>query len=267
VSVPATIAADDLSAEYRVKGRLGARALRGVSFEVGPGEILGVLGESGSGKSTLARILAGQLERTGPGGYEIKITGGDAYVHGTALRRLSQRKKNRLTFHTAYLAQDANARLERMATVSELIAQPIFARDKHFDRGAAQQRVLTVLDAVSLPLAALDRYPYELSDGQRQRVAIAQSLVLGPNVLIADEPTAGIDVTVRDAVVHVIAQLRRDPEFAAVLVTHDVAVLRQLKATVAVLHRGGVVGYGPIDEVFRDPGHPYVKKLAQALEL
>lgn len=257
----------DLAATYRTSGRPGASALRGVSFDVKAGEVLGVLGESGGGKTTLARILAGELTRKGPGGYDIRISGGDAHVNGIALRTLSRRKRNRLTFHTAYLAQDANDGLERTSTVSELIEQPIYARDKRFDRDAARNRALSVLDSVGLPLAVLEKYPYELSDGQRQRVAIAVSLVLGPNVLIADEPTAGIDVTVRDTVVQVITELRQDPEFAALIVTHDVAVLRQLGATVAVLHDGVIVGYGQLDEVFADPGHPYVARLAKALEL
>jgi ABC-type glutathione transport system ATPase component len=226
-----------------------------------------VLGESGGGKSTLARILAGELRRKGPGGYDIRISGGDAFVNGVALRTMSQGKRNRLTFHTAYLPQDANDRLERTATVAELIQQPIYARDKRFDGQAAQNRALVVLDSVGLPLSVMDKYPYELSDGQRQRVAIARSLVLGPHVMIADEPTAGIDVTVRDTVLNVITRLREDPNFAALIVTHDIAVLRQLGAKVAVLHDGVVVGYGEIDAVFHEPDHPYVAKLARALEL
>ncbi|WP_344778404.1 ATP-binding cassette domain-containing protein [Gryllotalpicola kribbensis] len=229
--------------------------------------MLGILGESGGGKSTLARILAGELARKGAGGYDIRISGGDAYVNGVALRTISQGKRNRLTFHTAYLAQDANDRLERTETVAELLQQPIFARDKRFDAEAAQTRALTVLDAVGLPLAVMEKYPYELSDGQRQRVALARSLVLGPNVLIADEPTAGIDVTVRDTVVRVIEKLREDPQFAALVVTHDLSVLRQLGAQVAIMHDGVIVGYGDIDSVFREPDHPYVAKLARALGL
>ncbi|AYG05515.1 ABC transporter ATP-binding protein [Gryllotalpicola protaetiae] len=257
----------DLSAQYGTKGRVGGYALRGVSFEVRAGEVLGILGESGGGKSTLARILAGELVRKGPGGHDIRISGGDAFVNGVALRTISQVKRNRLTFHTAYLPQDANDRLERTSTVAELIQQPIFARDKRFDPQSAQNRALTVLDAVGLPLAVMDRYPYELSDGQRQRVAFARSLVLGPNVLIADEPTAGIDVTVRDTVLRVITQLRQDPKFAGIVITHDLAVLRQLGAKVAVVHDGVIVGYGEIAAVFGNPEHAYVRKLARALGL
>jgi ABC-type glutathione transport system ATPase component len=259
------IVVHDLSAQYRTSGRVGGYALRGVSFEVRAGEVLGILGESGGGKSTLARILAGELTRKGPGGYDIRISGGDAYVNGVALRTISQAKRNRLTFHTAYLSQDANDRLDRTSPVADLVQQPIYARDKRFDAEAARVRALTVLDAVGLPLAVLEKYPYELSDGQRQRVAIARALVLGPNVMIADEPTAGIDVTVRDTVVQVITRLRQDPGFAGLVVTHDLAVLRQLGAKVAIVHDGVIVGYGEIDEVFAQPDHPYVARLAKAL--
>lgn len=262
----AAIVVNDLSADYRTKGTT-THALRGVSFDVQPGEILGVLGESGSGKTTLARILAGTMRRKGPGGFEVAITGGDATVHGTSLRSLSKRELNRLTFQTGFLEQDANARLDRMERVRELITAPIYARSKRYPREVAAQRAAQLMDAVQLPLALLESYPYQLSDGQRQRVAIAQSLVLGPTALIADEPTAGIDVTVRDAVVSVFNALRGDPEFAAVVITHDVAVLRRLRATVAVMHRGTIVGYGDVNEVFRKPTHPYVAKLAEALEL
>lgn len=261
----APIVVHDLAAQYRTAGRTGGSALRGVSFTVQPGEVLGVLGESGSGKTTLARILAGELVRKGPGGFDVRITGGDAFVGGIALRTLSKAKRNRLTFHTAYLPQDANDRLDRTLTVGELIEQPIFARDKRFDPAAAQTRGLSMLDAVGLPLAVADKYPYELSDGQRQRVALAQSLVLGPDVLIADEPTAGIDVTVRDTVVRAIGKLREDPRFAALIITHDLAVLKQLGATVAVLHDGVIVGYGDIDTVFEQPEHDYVALLGRAL--
>jgi len=262
----APIVVHDLAAEYVTKGRK-TNALRGVTFEVKAGEVLGVLGESGGGKSTLARILAGELRRKGPGGYDIRISGGDAEVGGIALRTLSQRKRNKLTFHTAYLAQDASDRLERGATILDVLQQPILERDKRFDREAARTRALQVLDSVGLPFSVLEKYPYEISEGQRQRAAIARSLILGPNVLIADEPTSGIDVTVRDTVLSVVRRLREDPAFAALIVTHDLAVLRQLGAHVAVLHDGVIVGYGDIDEVFGSPTHPYVAKLGRALAL
>ena len=260
------IVLDDLSAEYPPHGASsGCVALRGISLHVRPDEVLGILGESGSGKSTLARIISA---RTGSEGSPApRITGGDATVMGHSIRKLRSRERGVLTFHVGYLRQDAGARLDRGMTVSDLVAAPIYERDKRFSRREAGVRVASMLDSVQLPLGVLDKYPYELSSGQRQRVAIAQALVLGPSVLVADEPTAGIDVTVRDSVVDLLAQLHGEHDFAAVIVSHDARVLRNATATVAVLQSGSLVGYGTMEEVFTDPTHPYVAQLAEALRL
>ena len=258
------IVLSDLSAEYPAHGAsAGCVALRGISLRVRPGEVLGILGESGSGKSTLARIIAARS--ASDGGASPRISGGDAMVMGYSIRKLTGRERDRLTFHVGYLRQDAGARLDRTSTVAELVAQPIFERDKHFSRREAGVRSASMLDAVHLPLGVLDKYPYELSGGQRQRVAIAQALVLGPALLVADEPTAGIDVTVRDSVVDLLAQLHGLHDFAAVIVSHDARVLRNATATVAVLQSGSLVGYGTMQQVFDEPTHPYVARLATAL--
>nr|WP_298227775.1 ATP-binding cassette domain-containing protein [Gryllotalpicola sp.] len=234
---------------------------------MGPGEILGILGESGGGKTTLARVLAGALRQKGPGGWDLRVTGGEAAVRGVPLRRLSRRGRRALDFSVGFLRQDAATRLTRTRTVADLILEPVYARSRPLARAAGDDRVGRLLIAVGLPLEAAWQYPYELSAGQQQRVAIARSLVLGPNVLIADEPTAGVDATVRDAVLGVIRELQRDPGFAALLVTHDLGVLRALEANVAVLHEGEIVGYGGVDEVFASPAHPFVARLKEALDL
>jgi ABC-type glutathione transport system ATPase component len=123
-----------------------------------------------------------------------------------------------------------------------------------------------MLDTVHLPLSVLGKYPYQLSAGQRQRVALAKALVLGPQVLIVDEPTAGIDATVRDAVIDLLAQLRSHQGFTAVVVSHDLAVLRRATDVSLVLQAGRPVGYGPIEDVLADPSHPFVRGLADALK-
>lgn len=267
---PAPIIIDDLSVEYPPHG-ISRRwtALRGVSLRVEPGEVLGILGGSGSGKSTLARVLGGAgLGGAGLGGdggrIRPAIIGGDAIVAGHRLRSLPARDIKRFTVDVAHLAQDAGATLRPELTVSELIAEPIFLRDRHYDPKAAAMRVATLLDSVHLPLFLLDRYPYELSSGQRQRVAIARALVLGPTVLIADEPTSGIDATVRESIVDLLADLRRQDGFAAVVVSHDVDVLSRATDRIAVLVGGEVVAHGPLLDVLVEARHPYVRELGAA---
>jgi ABC-type glutathione transport system ATPase component len=263
----APIVVSDLSVEYPARGASASCvALRGVSLRVERGQILGLLGASGSGKSTLAQIVAGRAVRDGTASAVPRITGGDARVRGYGIRGLRKRDRDRLTFHVGYLAQDAAATLPASLTIAEIISSPIFERDKHYSARAAGARVATMLDAVHLPMGMMSSYPYELSGGQRQRIALARAIVLAPSVLVADEPTAGIDVTVRAAVVELLGQLRSSQDFAALVVSHDLAVLRHATARIAVLERGAVVGYGDIDTVLSDPTHPYVASLAHTLE-
>lgn len=260
------ISVSDLTAEYPAHGASASCvAVRGVSLRVDRGEILGLLGGSGSGKSTLAKIVAGRAVREGSGSVAPKITGGDAHVRGVGMRHLHNRERTRLTFHVGFLAQDAASTLPSTLTVSEIVSSPIFERDKHYNSSAAGERVAEMLDAVHLPLGLMSKYPYELSGGQRQRVALARTLVLGPSILVADEPTAGIDVTVRSAVIELLGGLRHQQDFAALVVSHDLALLRHATARIAVLDSGALVGYGDIDEVLSRPTHPYVAGLAATL--
>ena len=256
----------DLSIEYPPRGASAAHvALHGVSLRVGPGEVLGLLGSAGSGKSTLARVLSGVAFEAGAEARPV-ITGGDAVVLGTPLRGIHRRKVHELRFHVGYLAQDAAATLPADRTVAEIIGEPILERDHRYNRQALATRVATMVDAVRLPLGFLHKFPYELSGGQRQRVALARALVLGPSLLIADEPTAGIDLTVRDAVAQLISELRDGHTFSAIVITHDLPVLRRIADRIAVLDRGSLVALGTLDEVLDDPSHPYVQALAGALD-
>ena len=261
------IVLDDLSVEYPARGPSPAHvALHGLSFSVAPGEVLGLLGSAGSGKSTLARLLAGvALEARASEGRPL-ITGGDATVLGQSLRGIPKRKLPEYQFHVGYLPQDAASKLPADRTVAEIIGEPILERDHRYNARALATRVATMLDGVRLPLGKLEMYPYELSGGQRQRVALARALVLGPSVLIADEPTAGIDLTVRDVVAQLIGDLQREHTFSAVIISHDLPVLRSTAKRIAVLDRGRLVAIGTIDEVLDDPSHPYVKALAGALD-
>lgn len=261
----AAVQAKDLSIHYRSRDvRSRFLAVAGVSFDIAHGEILGLVGDSGSGKSTLAATVALQAGRgQSEVGYP-EICGGSVTVLGTELRGISSRKRDHLQLKVGYLAQDGAELLDARLTVAENVAEPIYSRDRRFSSREAGIAVATLIDAVRLSLGLMTRYPYELSSGQRQRVALAKSLVLEPQVLVADEPTRGVDVTVRTGVLDVIRQLQAERDFSALVVSSDLSVTSYLVDRVVVLHRGTIIGIGPIDQVLDDPIHPYLKDLAQS---
>lgn len=257
--VPSDIAvlADDLTLVY---GRDETPAINGVSFQLAAGQTLGLIGEAGSGKSTLARAVASQ---TAPGEREAPvIAGGRLTVLGRELRS-SRRQRDGLALHIGYLPQDGGSSLQPHLTVGENVAEPIFQRDKRYDRLEAGAAVAKLVDAVRLPLSVMEKFPHELSRGQRQRIALARSLVLEPELLVADDPTMGVDVLVRGPILQVVAELQQEYGFSALIVGHDLRELRTVVDRIAVLHAGLIVGYGSVDEVLAKPLHPYVRRLAE----
>ena len=266
VNGPAVVA-DDVSIEYRGgRGSAPIRAVDGVSLTVRQGEILAVLGESGSGKSTFAAAVAGQLGATGEGegAHRRHITGGELTVLGEHVRGLrpSSRKAARLTGRIGYLPQDGADRLSPDLTVGEAIAEPIYMRDRRFDRKEAGLLVARLVDAVHLPLGVMRLNTWELSSGQRQRVALARALVLEPQLLVADEPARGVDVLVRQSVLEALTNLQRGRQFSAIVVSSDLREARALADRVAIMSEGRVVGLGTFDEVLDNPVDPYVRTLA-----
>lgn len=262
----AIVSARDLSVHYRARNAASySLALSGVSFDIAPGEVLGLIGESGSGKSALALTVAGQAGRSQDGVPE--ISGGSLSVLGTKVRGISERRRNRLTLGVGYLSQDGAVRLNPRLSVAENIAEPIFQRDRRFSTKEASAAVATVVDSVQLSLGLTNRMPHELSSGQRQRVALARALILDPRLLVADEPTRGVDATVRSSVLDVIHELQRERGFSAMIVSSDIAVIDRVADRVAVLHQGIIVGLGTFDSVLADPMHPYVRGLAEARQL
>ena len=248
----------DLSAGYAGHGPSPAcTALAGVSVRLEPGEVLGVLGSAGSGKSSLLRLLSGRADAAPP-----VITGGSATVEGRRLGRMSRRRRAEHGFHVGYLSQSAGRELAADRTAAETIAEPILSRDRRFNRVEAGRRVAELVEAVDLPLSVMDAYPYELSGGQRQRVALAAALVLGPRILLADEPVAAVDPGAAAAVIDLLGRLRRTPGFSAVIVNHDPRLLRRVADRILVLDEGRMIGYGPIETVLEAPTHPYVRALA-----
>lgn len=259
------VSAHDLGIHYESRNAASYhRAVDGVTFDIAPGEVLGVVGEAGSGKSTLAHAVAclagqGSLDDGVP-----QICSGTLSVYGENLRHVSKRRRDRLTLRVGYLAQDGALALSPRLTAGENVAEPIYQRDRRFNQRDASAAVATLIDAVHLPLTVLGKLPHELSSGQRQRVALARALILEPTLLVADEPTRGIDATVRSGVVGVLVELQQERNFSALVVSSDLEVVSRLAHRVAVLHQGVLIGIGPLDELLTSPTHPYLQSLAAA---
>ncbi len=255
----AAVRAEDLTLVYGRRPDIPP-AVDGVSFAIPRRGILGLVGEAGSGKSTLAKAVAGLVAPAVRGGPIIR--GGSLQVLRRELRDASKRMRDAFTLQVGYLPQDAGTALVPHYTVGENVAAPIYERDRHFDRLEAGGAVAELIDAVRLPLSVMEKFPHELSRGQRQRVALAKSLILEPTLLVADDPTMGVDVLVRGRILTVIADLQREREFSALVIGHDLRELRSITDRIAVMHSGAIVGIGQMDEVLAAPTHPYVRALA-----
>jgi len=254
----AVIVTRDLTAGYA--GPVRFDAVRGVDLRVEPGELVGVVGETGAGKSTLARVLAGRAGRRA-GERGPRVFGGSASVLGLRVEHPGRRAARVLDAQIGYLPQHAGRTLTPGLTVAENVTRPLFELDRRVDRREAGARAAELVDAVQLPLGILARYPWELSAGQRQRVAIAQSLILRPTLWIADEPTSSVDVATRGPVLDTLLELHAERVFSAVIVSHDAAVMHRTTNRVVVLHRGVAIAAGTAEQVLADPIHPYVRGL------
>ena len=261
-SVELAVSARDVSMMYRSNHERPYLAVRGVSLEVAAGDLVGITGESGAGKSTLALAIAGLAG--GAGDTIPRVCGGQLEVLGTHVRGIGRRGRDQLTLRVGFLRQDAAERLSPLLTVAENVAQPIYQRDRRFSVAEAADAVATVIDAVRLPLGLMNRLPYQLSSGQRQRVALARAIVLEPALLVADEPTRGVDATVREEVLDALRDLQRDRGITAIVVSSDIAVLTRIASRIVVMQHGMIVGLGDIDSLTMAPENDYLKGLARA---
>lgn len=262
------VSASDVTIEYPGgRGHSPHRAVDGVSFAIVRGELMGLVGETGSGKSTFAQTVAGGVGRGLSGEDVPRIVGGSLTVLGQELRRLGRRGRTRLGHDVGYLPQGAGRLLLPGHTIAENVGDPILARDKDYDRRELGARVAELLDSVQLPLKVMGLFPHEISSGQRQRVAIARSLIHRPILWVADEPTAGVDVTARGPVLDTILELQSEHDFSALIVSHEAAVTARVTDRVAVLQGGHLVGLGRLDDVLENGVHPYVRGLAEEYRL
>jgi oligopeptide/dipeptide ABC transporter ATP-binding protein len=247
-----------LCKRFPVAGRRGSwlHAVDDVSFSVAPGESLGLVGESGCGKSTLVRLLA-RLHDPSEG--RIVFDGEDlAAIPAARFARLPQRAGIQLVF------QDPTDSLNPRYTARETIAEPCRLLGG-LDAAAANARVDEVATQVGLPLALLSRFPHQLSGGQKARVGIARALAPRPRLLILDEPTAALDVSVQAVVLQLLDRLRRELGLTTIFVSHDLNVVRLLTDRVAVMYLGKLAEMGPSADVFAAPRHPYTRALVSAV--
>ncbi|MCX7287347.1 MAG: ABC transporter ATP-binding protein [Rhodobacterales bacterium] len=242
------LSVENLSVAYRVPGGT-LQAVRDVTLSVRRGEVLGIMGESGCGKSTLAAAMINLLP---PGAV---ISQGAVRLNGTDMLTLPPAAQRALRGRSvAMVFQDPMTAFNPVLTIGRQLAD---------FTGAQEPRLVDMLARVGIPDAArcLDRFPHELSGGMRQRVAIAAALLMQPEVLIADEPTTALDVTMEAQIIHLLRDLRTTFDGAIVIVTHHLGVIAELCDRVAVMYAGEVVEDGPVDAIFHDPQHPYTRAL------
>ncbi|MBV1780402.1 ABC transporter ATP-binding protein [Paeniglutamicibacter sp. ABSL32-1] len=249
------VEARNLSIVY--PGRLGTpsfTAVDDVSLHICAGEVYGLVGESGSGKTTIGRAIAGLN----------KVSAGSLKVFGYEMLDFRERTFKKLRQDIGFVFQDPAASFNPQLSIGECVAEPLLVH-KALDARAARRRVDELLEAVQLPAAFAARFPHELSGGQRQRASLARALALDPKLLIADEPTSALDVSVQAKVLELFKELQAELGFAALFISHDLAVVDMLSTWVGVLYRGKLVEEGIGNQVMGDPQHPYTRRLIASL--
>ena len=256
--VPA-IEANGLAVRFPVRGGVLGKvkdyftAVDGVSFTLSQGKILSVVGESGCGKSTLVKSLVGLVPLASG---SVKLFGREVHDGKVAV---DGGKAMRVCDMVQMVFQDPFSSLNPRQTVSEILTAPLMARKVSFEQ--AQRRARELLERVSIPAGAMEKFPHEFSGGQRQRLCIARSLMVSPKILLCDEVTSALDVSVQAQILHLLDDLRRDLGLSILFISHDMQVVRAISDDVLVMYFGKVVERGVADEVLTNPQHDYTKKL------
>ncbi|MFD1939140.1 MULTISPECIES: ABC transporter ATP-binding protein [Nonomuraea] len=255
------LAVDNLHVEFHTRAGV-VRAVNGVSYSLNAGETLAVLGESGSGKSVTAQAIMGILDMP-----PAKIPQGEIRFHGTDLLRLSEEARTQVRGERiAMIFQDALSALNPVFTVGWQISE-MFRVHRGMSKRDATKKAVELMDRVRIPAARqrVNDYPHQFSGGMRQRIMIAMSIALDPEVLIADEPTTALDVTVQAQIMELLAELQRESNMGLILITHDLGVVADVADKISVMYGGRIVENAPVYDIYKAPAHPYSKGLLDSI--
>lgn len=245
--------ARNLTKHFPVGGGRKLLAVDGVTFDLVRGKTLALVGESGSGKSTVARCIVRLVEPTG----------GDVWIDGMSILGLDPFALARMYKRIQMVFQDPNGSLNPRMTVRQVVDEPLKLHLK-MGRAEREDRARELMGLVGLGTAHLDRYPHELSGGQRQRVGIARAIAAKPDMVILDEPTSSLDVSVRGQILDLLLDIQQKLNLAYLFISHDLQVVQHVADRVAVMYLGGIVETGPTEMVFGNPRHPYTRALLSA---
>lgn len=249
----------DLEVIY-TSGKKTVQAVNKVSFDMKKGETLALVGETGAGKTTIAKAILGILPNP-----PAKLLGGEIWMDGENLLALSQEQMLNIRGEKiAMIFQDPMTALNPLMTVGEQIMEGLMLHND-YDKGTAETKAKEMLEMVGIPAERWVEYPFEFSGGMKQRVVIAMALACNPLLLLADEPTTALDVTIQAQVLDLIRDLRKKYDTSMILITHDLGVVAETSDTVAVIYAGKIIEYGTKKEIFLHPTHPYTQGLFNSL--
>ena len=251
----------NLQFSFRTYGGV-VKAVRDVSFEVRPGEILGIVGESGCGKSVTSQCLM-RLNPEPPGFFE----GGEILYKGKDFTKASGQELRKMRADMQIIFQDPYASLNPRMTVGEVIAEPLNIQKRYKTAEETRAQVLKTMEVVGLNPKYYNRYPHEFSGGQRQRIGIARAIVLGPSLVVCDEPVSALDVSIQSQVLNLLRELQNSMGMAYIFISHNLSVIKHISDRVMVMYLGHVVEMADKKELFANPSHPYTQALLSAIPM